>query len=576
MSAPNGFPGQQGWPPRPNGAAPADAYDPRQPARQAPAWPQQTAAPAQPTYPPQAQSAQGYSTQGRPAQPGASQGQWSPPGNGAYAQAPTYAQSAAQSLAEAISQGRGAAQPSYAPPAYQSAPAYGAPAADPYAPQFEPYAQAAAQPQRAFAAAGQPAAAPYAAARPAAAYPAYAAPPAGYGAGLSNAPYASPQAAQPSAYEADRTAAASSGYGDDAYRQQTVDDLGFSQAAGGELDPNYGEEDQEYDYEETPRRRRPMMVMAALCGAVVVGGGLAYGYKTIIGDGPGGQPQVIKSAAEPSKFKPADAGGKQFANADSKLMGRLGGGSSGAASASTAASAGDDSDASGARKVATLVVGRDGSIQAPPVSPVAEPSTDVGVPGVALVDSFGPQSARPAPTPAAAPQPDVVNAAPPTPQKVVVAPPPAKQPPPQATGSVGDAAAAEAATPAPTPPPAAKPKKVAAVAPPAAATASDAAPAPAVTAPPVTGGANGYVAVLASVPTSSTSRMDALKRYADMQQKYGAALAGKTPDVAEANLGAKGNYHRLVVGPPASREQANALCAQLKSQGYNDCWITSY
>ena len=89
-------------------------------------------------------------------------------------------------------------------------------------------------------------------------------------------------------------------------------------------------------------------------------------------------------------------------------------------------------------------------------------------------------------------------------------------------------------------------------------------------------GANGFVAVLASVPRSDSSRMDALKRFADMQQKYATVLAGKTPDVAEANLGAKGAYHRLVVGPPGSREQASTVCTQLKSQGYADCWVTSY
>jgi hypothetical protein len=84
------------------------------------------------------------------------------------------------------------------------------------------------------------------------------------------------------------------------------------------------------------------------------------------------------------------------------------------------------------------------------------------------------------------------------------------------------------------------------------------------------------VAVLASVPRSSSSRIDALKRFADMQQKYGGVLTGKTPDVAEANLGTKGSYHRLVVGPPGSREQAGTLCSQLKSQGYSDCWVAAY
>jgi cell division septation protein DedD len=98
------------------------------------------------------------------------------------------------------------------------------------------------------------------------------------------------------------------------------------------------------------------------------------------------------------------------------------------------------------------------------------------------------------------------------------------------------------------------------------------------TAAPVTssGGGTGFVAVLASVPHSASSRIDALKRFADMQQKYSTALAGKTPDIATANLGAKGNFDRLVVGPPGSRQEASNVCAQLKAQGYSSCWVTSY
>ena len=60
-----------------------------------------------------------------------------------------------------------------------------------------------------------------------------------------------------------------------------------------------------------------------------------------------------------------------------------------------------------------------------------------------------------------------------------------------------------------------------------------------------------------------------------MQQKYGSALAGKTPDIASATL-AKGQYDRLVVGPPGSREEASNVCSQLKAQGYKDCWVTTY
>ena len=66
-------------------------------------------------------------------------------------------------------------------------------------------------------------------------------------------------------------------------------------------------------------------------------------------------------------------------------------------------------------------------------------------------------------------------------------------------------------------------------------------------------GGDRYVAVLSSQKT----RMDALKAFADLQQKYGDVLASKTPDVQEANLGDKGAY-RAVVGPPGWRNAAAA------------------
>lgn len=365
---------------------------------------------------------------------------------------------------------------------------------------------------------------------------------------------------------------AAGGFAHDGYQNQGAD-FGFAEAAGGELDPDYEDDGEDYEYEDEPRRRRPLTILMALAGAIVVGGGMAYGYKSFVGGGPGGNPPVIKSDASPSKTKPADAGGRQFDYADSKIMGRLGGGSGGAVAASSGASAASGMDENGTRKVSTLVVGRDGSIQAPP-EPVADAasgaSQPVSVPGLSVVnvDGFGHKQ------PSAAP---AMSAVQPPPSKVVVKPPAEPVKPitvakvnsagaakPSSTGSIGDDA--EVA-----PPPARKPKKVASIA-------RDDAAAPSVSNSVATtgSGANGYVAVLASVPRSSSSRIDALKRFADMQQKYGGVLTGKTPDVAEANLGTKGSYHRLVVGPPGSREQAGTLCSQLKSQGYSDCWVAAY
>jgi SPOR domain len=364
-------------------------------------------------------------------------------------------------------------------------------------------------------------------------------------------------------------------------------DMGFAQAAGGELEQSYDEEGQDYEVEEPRRGRRVMMIAAALAGAIVVGAGGSYGYKTFFHGGASGNPPMVKSANEPSKTKPADPGGKQFAHTDSKIMGRLGDGAEPATGG--AAPADGAVDASGTRKVSTLVVGRDGSIQAPAVAdaaaPVATaaaapaapaPQVDSGVPGMMVVDALGTKSktvATTVATAASAAGQQVASAAQ-TAQKLVVAPPAAVTAPkpinvataavPEATGSIAPPAAAA---------PAVKKvaKKVAAAAP---AVTNDAAPVAATSV--ATGGASGFVAVLASVPRSASSRMDALKRFADMQQKYGNVLGGKTPDVAEANLGAKGAYHRLVVGPPGSREQAGSVCSQLKSQGYADCWVTSY
>ena len=78
--------------------------------------------------------------------------------------------------------------------------------------------------------------------------------------------------------------------------------------------------------------------------------------------------------------------------------------------------------------------------------------------------------------------------------------------------------------------------------------------------------------------SSQKSRMDALKVFADMQQKYGEVLLSRTPDVREADLSARGlgTMYRLVVGPPGSRDAASGVCHQLKSVGYQGCWVMAY
>jgi cell division septation protein DedD len=222
----------------------------------------------------------------------------------------------------------------------------------------------------------------------------------------------------------------------------------------------------------------------------------------------------------------------------------------------------EGSDAAGVRKVPVVTVGRDGTIQPP--SAEEETRAVVSVPGLTVIDGLG---AGPSPTRSAGP---ADHGTPPVQMVASSEGGPVSVGPPKKPAKVtaeddfsGAMQTKETVTPKADPPP--KKVKVAAATP---------ADAPVATGPKPTGA--GYVAVLASVPASNSSRIDALKQFADMQQKYSVILQNKTPDVQEANLGEKGTYHRLLVGPPGSRDSASSLCTQLKAQGYSGCWVTAY
>jgi hypothetical protein len=307
------------------------------------------------------------------------------------------------------------------------------------------------------------------------------------------------------------------------------------------------DEDEYEDEEEVapPRRKSRKLVIASfLVGLIGVGGGLAYGYRALTHGGVrSGSTPVVRADQSPAKMKPDDPGGKDVANIDKKFLNRL---AEDRPSAATATSASSEPEG-GPRKVTTLIVNRDGTLSpqlssAPQGLPPAPPSS--GVPGM-FVEGLQPMQ-RPAPPPAdppeaaAPPQPVVTNA----PPKVADLPLPkvhSEPPPPRRRPAVRDDAAA--------------PKGRATT------TASTGA-----------AGANGYVAVLAS----RKSRDEALKSFVDLHQKYPDILTGRTPDVREADLGQKGVWYRLIVGPPGSREAANDVCIKLKAHGFSGCWASAY
>jgi hypothetical protein len=332
-------------------------------------------------------------------------------------------------------------------------------------------------------------------------------------------------------------------------------------------DDGYAQGEHEYAYEDEAeddgrsgrRGSRSFIVAAALVGAIGIGGGLAYTYKALNGKHSG--TPVVKADQAPSKAKPSDPGGKDIAYTDKKFLNRLGDDkgapvrvADGAAPVIADAAAQTDSDG-GPRKVTTLTVNRDGSMTPPnPVPQNSGPSAGgSGVPGLVLEGLNG-GGARPQPQlrPSQAdPQPAVQQQAPVRPKIVARAEP----------------------TPEPIVPAAAPKKPIVREETTAAqrqAPVKTASAAAAATSVPITG--SGFVPVL----SSQKSRMDALKVFADIQQKYSDVLSNHTPDEREVNLGEKGVWHRLMLGPPGSREAANTVCTQLKAAGYAGCWITAY
>ncbi len=348
-----------------------------------------------------------------------------------------------------------------------------------------------------------------------------------------------------------------------------------------------GADGEELEPVDEPRRGPSMfLVVGMLVGAIVVGGGLAVGYKHF-SSGSANQASVaeLKKPVSPEKVRPSDPGGKTIEHSDKRFLNRL------ASDAPADTQRQSDIDG-GAKKVSTIpiVVNRDGSLM--PQAPQEQPANaSSGVPGL-LLDGLGPPPVPPAaaqlrgdngpPAAQSAPQrlppppppvvPKVVQVAPAAP-KVADLPLPKVISPPAATAAVER--------------PAAPPKKQRAavrddhVAPQvaSAATASEDSPsglgsavAPPARRPITAPSSNGYVAVLAS----KKSRQEALNSFADLHSQYPDVLSGMTPDVREANLGDKGMWYRLIVGPPGSREAARTVCGKLKEKGMNDCWPVAY
>lgn len=66
---------------------------------------------------------------------------------------------------------------------------------------------------------------------------------------------------------------------------------------------------------------------------------------------------------------------------------------------------------------------------------------------------------------------------------------------------------------------------------------------------------------------SSKSQTDALATFANLQQKYVSILGDYRPLIERVNLGAKGIWYRLRIGPVTRKADASQLCLKLKNSG---------
>jgi cell division septation protein DedD len=98
-------------------------------------------------------------------------------------------------------------------------------------------------------------------------------------------------------------------------------------------------------------------------------------------------------------------------------------------------------------------------------------------------------------------------------------------------------------------------------------------PAPANTNPATTPAAAGVTTGTHVVQVGAfRSRDEAMTFYNRLISKHGTFVSGKSPDVQRADLGAKGIYYRLRIGPFASKDAAATYCTSLKERG-QDCLI---
>jgi len=290
------------------------------------------------------------------------------------------------------------------------------------------------------------------------------------------------------------------------------------------------------EFEPEPRRKRgiPTTVWLLLVLILVTGaglGGFLFGDRLAgLSGEESGQVPVVHAAEGAIKVRPDNPGGQDIPFRDYDINKRMQG---------------------------EAPTGRVENLLPPPEQPKAPPQAQ---------PSTAPAQVPPVPAAAAGAQPAppaeqantealLPTAPAPAPKPVAPQPLPAREvaPPPPAM-------VAKAATPQPAPPPPA-PAVPAAAAPPA--PVAKAAPASSAPAATETAAVDGWQVQLAASRAAAAAKAEGER----LKQKHSDVLGTLAVSIMRADLGAKGVFYRIRLGPARDKDQARAICAQLAKRG---------
>lgn len=330
-----------------------------------------------------------------------------------------------------------------------------------------------------------------------------------------------------------------------------------------DIDADFFADEDDYDQEEYAEERRSgrkKLMAAVLVGAVVTGGALAYVYKSTTGEGDG-EPSLIAADSRPVKEEPAEPGGRDFPNGNKLIYDRLGGDNN-----SSARLAGGETSSAGDSGVPGIVT-TGGTLEERIENALKAQQSDDGPSereGASSPDSprtvrtltFGPDG-----------NPKPVES---TTQRIAAAPAPSENVSAGVVVTTEQTAAAsrlssESAETSPEPAPA-ESRPAQAQPRPAAQVAAVSPAAPAIT-ESASGTGNYFVQIAAR-----NDQEAAMAAFATLQQQYVAVIGNHSPSVRKVDLGEKGVWYRLLVGPVETKSEADELCEKLKGAGMKSCF----